>query len=70
MERSDYLNLTARYKNGENVKVLCDGIEYYPCRYILEPIKGGGWSHIAHLKDTKARSSYREAPLANLTEVE
>lgn len=70
MKRSDYLNLAARYKNGENVKVLCDGIEYYPIHYILAPVKGGGWSHIALLMDTKARSSFLEAPLADLKEVE
>lgn len=69
MGRNRFLELAARHANGKDARVMCEGIEYYPCWYILKPIKGGGWSHTAHLKDTKAAESYRDAPLEDLEEV-
>ena len=68
-KRNRFLQLATRYVNGEDVRVMCDGIEYHPLWYILKPIKGGGWSHTAHMKDTIAVESHREAPLEDLTEV-
>ena len=70
MERNRFLELAARYANGEDVRVMSDGIEYHPLWYILKPIKGGGWSHTAHMKDTSAVESHMEAPLGDVTEVQ
>lgn len=70
MERNRFLELATRYVNGEDVRVMCDGIEYHPLWYILKPIKGGGWSHTAHMKDTIAVESHREAPLEDLMEAQ
>lgn len=69
MERTRFLELAARYANGEDAKVMRGGTAYHPLWYILKPVKGGGWLHTAHLKDAQAADSYLDATLSELEEV-
>ncbi len=70
MERSEFLNLAARYAGGEAVTVMCGGIEYYPVSYTIEPTANGTWRHSVKLKDTKAADSWRYANLSDITSKE
>ena len=69
MDRNRFLTLAMRYANGEMMKVKCDGIEYYPISYTIKPESGGTYSHTVLLKDTKAASSYTNAPLEGVEEI-
>ena len=68
MDRNRFLALASRYACGEKVTVRCDGIEYYPINYTIEPKPGGVWQHTVKLKDTKAHESYRYEKLEKIEE--